>query len=344
MNIEENERQEELLNGYIDGELTADERSQVEQLIREDRTVEQRLRELEKCKALVSSLPPAEPPADVVTGIQEIIHSHSAGTHKNEHNERRRGERHLFIRQVLAASIIVGLVGIMAAVIYKIVAPEQAIAPVVSVKQVPAVKSGAATKPQETKKEVLVAAAEDNTGVGIYSLQLQTTDFAAVNAYVTKLLEESPWLRYESTKNEPGKSEYRILCSRGGLDAMMSDLATIWSKFDSTTLVVHSDTLGQSITVASVKPEQIADIARQNTIDKRINLAKNFAMLNSVENEKTFALSDRTLSGLTTIPKPALTSGDKTTAAAPKGAWDKIQVDLNIVVAGSTLLTTGNHK
>jgi hypothetical protein len=184
--------------------------------------------------------------------------------------------------------------------------------------------------------------------VGLYSLRLQTADFAAVDAYVTKLLEESPWLRYEATKDQPGKSEYKILCSRGGLEAMVNDLATVWSKFDSTTLIVHTDNLGQYITVASVKPEQIADIARQNTIDKRVKLAKDFAVINSVSQimpeEKMLALTDRSLSDLTTIPKPVLTSGDKNAVTAPKGAWDKIQVDLNIVVAGSTSLTTGGHK
>ena len=118
----------------------------------------------------------------------------------------------------------------------------------------------------------------------------------------------------------------------------MSDLATVWSKFDSTTLIVHTDNLGQYITVASVKPEQVADIARQDTIDNRVKLAKDFAVVNSVSQimpeEKMLAMTDRSLSDLTTIPKPVLTSGDKSTVTAPKGAWDKIQVDLNIIVAG----------
>ena len=236
----------------------------------------------------------------------------------------------------------------MGAVVYKIVGPEQNSSPIVAVKPAPTIKHAVAMKPQETKKEVVVVAAEDTTSTGLYSLQLQTADFAAVDAYVNKLLEESPWLRYEATKDQPGKSAYRILCSRGGLDAMMSDLATVWSKFDSTTLIVRTDNVGQYVTVASVKPEQIADIARQNTIDKRVKLANDFAMLNSVEQimpgEKMLAAMERPMPELTTIPKPVLTSGEKNAVTAPKGAWDKIQVDLNIVVAGSTSLTTGGHK
>ncbi|MGA2678538.1 MAG: hypothetical protein ABSF37_04445 [Sedimentisphaerales bacterium] len=340
MNFEQNPKIEELLNGYIDGELSADERSQVERLISENSGVAQRLHQLEKCKTLVSSLPPAEPPAAVVAGIKELIRSHPTVTAASE-IEDQRGVRHLFIRQALAASIIIGVVGIMAAVVYKIVGPEETPTPIVAMKSAPAIKPATmpvAAKPQETEKAVVVAAAEDTTSVGMYSLQLQTADFAAVDAYVNKLLEESPWLRYEATKDQPGRSEYKILCSRGGLEAMMSDLATVWSKFDSTTLIVHTDNLGQYITVASVKPEQVADIARQDTIDNRVKLAKDFAVVNSVSQimpeEKMLAMTDRSLSDLTTIPKPVLTSGDKSTVTAPKGAWDKIQVDLNIIVAG----------
>ncbi len=337
MNLEQNPKIEELLNGYIDSELSADERSQVERLIREDHVIAQRLRQLKRCKELVNSLPPAEPPAQVVAGIKELIRSRSTGGVISE-IEKRRGARHLFIRQALAASIIIGLVGIMGAVVYKIVGPEQTATPIVAVKPAPAIKHAVAMKPQETKKEVVVAVAEETTSVGLYSLQLQTADFAAVDAYVNKLLEESPWLRYEATKDQPGKSAYRILCSRGGLEAMMSDLATVWSKFDSTTLIVRTDNFGQSVTVASVKPEQIADIARQNTISNRVKLAKDFAALNSISqmmpDEKMLALTDRSIPELTTIPKPVLTSGEKNAVTAPKGAWDKIQVDLNIVVAG----------
>ena len=336
MNFEQNPKIEELLNSYIDDELSADERSQVQRLIRENHTIAQRLRQLERCKALVSSLPPAEPPAEVVAGIKELLRNHSAGTNEPRHIESRRGARHLFVRHVLAASIIIGLVGIMGAVVYRIVGPEETATPIVVFNPAPTVKP--AVMPVETKKAVAVAAVEDTTGIGLYSLQLQTADFTAVDAYVNKLLEESPWLRYEATKDQPGKSAYRILCSRGGLEAMMSDLATVWSKFDSTTLIVRTDDVGQYVTVASVKPEQVADIARQDTIDGRVKLANNFAMLNSVEqimpDGKMLAATERSMPELTTIPKPVLTSGDKNAVTAPKGAWDQVQVDLNIVVTG----------
>jgi anti-sigma-K factor RskA len=346
MKYEENEKQEELLNGYIDGELSAEERSKVERLVSENSEIAERLRKIEKCKILVSSLPPAEPPAVVVAGIKQLVRSNSAGAVDSE-IARRQGARHLFIRQALAASIIIGVLGMMGAVVYKIVGPMENTTPRVVVTLAPTNKPNAVpavVKPEETPKAVaVVAPAGEISSIGHYSLQLQTADFTAMDAYVNKLLEESPWLRYKATKNEPGQSKYRILCSRVGLEAMVSDLASVWSKFDSTTLVVRTDTIGNSITVTSVKPEQIANIARQSTSDERVKLAKDFATLNSIEQitpgEKMLAATPETM----TIPKPVLTSANNP-VTAPKGAWDKIQVDLNITVTSSASLTNTEQK
>ncbi len=335
MKFEDNQKIEELLNAYIDDELSTEESVQIQRLVRENSEIAVQLRKLERCKMLVSSLPPAEPPAKVVAGVKELIRSRSKGNVISE-VERRQGARHLFIRQAIAASIIFGAVGIMGGVIYKIVGPEKNESPIAAIEPVSPIKSDISSS-QNT--ELLETAAVENAGgVGLYSLQLQTADFGAVDAYINKMLEESPWLKYQSIKDQPGKSAYRILCSRGGLEAMMSDLAGVWSKFDSAKFVVHTDNIGQNIAIDSVRPAQISDIAKQNTIDSRVKLAKNFAALNSVRqimpDEKTLAFTDRWLAELTTIPKPALTSGDKNTIAVPKGANDKIQVNLNIIVTG----------
>ena len=63
---QENQNTEELLNSYIDGELTEREKTEVQRLISHDAQVAQRLRELQKSKMLVSSLPRAKAPAKIL--------------------------------------------------------------------------------------------------------------------------------------------------------------------------------------------------------------------------------------------------------------------------------------
>ncbi|MGA2173117.1 MAG: hypothetical protein ABSG82_08965 [Sedimentisphaerales bacterium] len=322
---------EELLNGFLDGELSTQEQEQVQRFIREDADVARRLRELERCRLLVSSLPPAEPPAEVVAGIKKLLGSRTSGgagvrTYAWQHH----GTRHLFARHVLAAVVMFGFVGFLGAVIYRIVGPVSA-PPSVAVQSRPAVAPQ--VSPQETKT---VAKAEE-TEVGFYTLRLTTEDYVAVDAFVNKLLDESSWLRYSVTKESSKHSIYRVFCSKGGLSALVSDLSAVWPKFDSTTLVVHAGDVGQYVTVEHVQPGQIADIVNQDTSDGRIRVAKDFAVLNHVgqvsSDRQMLAFADHTYPELTVIPRPVLTSGEKTTPAVPEGANDEVRVDLSIVVS-----------
>ena len=358
MNFEKEQKIEELLNGYIDDELSQREQVEVQRLVSRDERVARRLRELERCRLLVSSLPPAEPPAQVVAGIKKLLHGRLAGIADGQ-DDARLGARHLFVRQVLAASVIIGLAGLLLAVVYQIVGPEKMTPRTVAVQTAPAapgpeqpvvsgVEPSRGVAPQAvpvgTEKTI---AAEDAAGVGIYSLQLETTDFVAVDAFVNKLLIESPWLRFDAAKEKPGLSGYRVLCSRGGLETLVSDLAPAWTKFDSTKLVLHTG-IGQYVTVESVQPEQISKIANQDTPDERVKLAKNFAVLNDVERSshavQMLALANRDYPELTTIPRPVLTSAERRVADAPKDASDRVRVDLTIIVTSSTSLTAGGHK
>jgi anti-sigma factor RsiW len=340
MNYEKESKIEELLNSYLDGELSQREQVEVQRLVSSDERVARRLRELERCRLLVSSLPPAEPPAQVVAGIKKLLHGRLAGVAGGLDNTQR-GARHLFVRQVLAASVIIGLAGLLMAVVYQIVGPEKMTPKTVAVQTAPAAPSpeqsrGVAPQAVPSGAEKTISA-EDAAGVGIYSLQLETTDFAAVDAFVNKLLIESPWLRFDTTREKPGQSVYRVLCSRGGLETLVSDLAPAWAKFDSTKLVLHTG-IGQYVTVESVQPEQISKIANQGTPDERIKLARDFAVLNDVERlshaAQMLALANRDYPELTTIPRPVLTSGEKRVAEKPKDTSDLVRVDLTIIVTG----------
>jgi anti-sigma factor RsiW len=340
MNYEKESKIEELLNSYLDGELSQREQVEVQRLVNKDERVARRLRELERCRLLVSSLPPAEPPAQVVAGIKKLLHGRLAGV-AGGIDHAQEGARHLFVRQVLAASVIIGLAGLLMAVVYQIVGPEKMTTRTVAVQTAPAApgpgqSQGIAPQavPSGTEKTI---AAGDAAGVGIYSLQLETTDFVAVDAFINKLLIESPWLRFDTTREKPGRSVYRVICSRKGLETLVSDLAPAWTKFDSTTLIVHTG-VGQYVTVESIQPEQISKIANQGTPDGQIKLARDFAVLNDVERSshavQMLALANRDYPELTTIPRPVLTSGEKRVAEKPKDASDLVRVDLTIIVTG----------
>ncbi len=64
---------DELLNSFIDGELPPRQQTEVQRLIAHDPQVGQRLRQLQKCKMLLASLPFAEAPAGMLENIKAAL-------------------------------------------------------------------------------------------------------------------------------------------------------------------------------------------------------------------------------------------------------------------------------
>ena len=64
---------DELLNSFIDGELTERHRVEVQRLIKHDPQIAHRMQELQKCKMLVSSLPRADAPVEILARVKASL-------------------------------------------------------------------------------------------------------------------------------------------------------------------------------------------------------------------------------------------------------------------------------
>jgi len=214
----ENQNIEELLNSFIDGELTETEQTRVKQLISRNADAASRLRELRNSKMLVSSLPREEAPAQILENVKASLEIGTQSAERSwgqEPSGRRTGARHLIFRKVLAAAAMVGLVAVLSMVIYTIVAPE----PVPD-----------ATVP---------ALAFDGR------LELKTNTISTVNEFIEKTLEDnglSDSIRIERSR---GTNAYSITCSREDLNLLLTDLAEILERCDSKTLLVNTKTTGE---------------------------------------------------------------------------------------------------
>jgi len=96
---------DELLNSYIDGELSQEQQIEVHQLIADDDQIAHRLRDLQRCKMLVACLPRAQAPTEIFSFLVA---------------------RKPLRRRVLAVAAVAALMAVSAAVIYSIFAPKSA--------------------------------------------------------------------------------------------------------------------------------------------------------------------------------------------------------------------------
>lgn len=321
-------RIDELLNGLIDGELTARERTKVERLIAHDLKIARRLRQLQRCKMLVSSLPCAEAPAEVLEGVKASLATGARLAEERTYSEWA-GTIQLLVRKLLSAAAMIGLVAVLAAVIYAIVAPET----------VP--EGPVAAGDRQPPEKVMEPSPGTMAALGFSGrLELKTSALATVDSVINRAIADNGLSDSISPARGQDKRIHFLSCSREGLDLVLADLKDIWSQLDSATLFVGTEVFGRQVEVDAVTTEQIAEIVDQGSLERRIEVAKDFAALNNVTERlpgrEMLAAIEGQSSSLTRpwrIPKPHLT-GSQGTVRKPSGPTeDEATVRLTIIVS-----------
>ena len=308
-----NERIDELLNSYIDDELTAEQKAEVERLIDQDAKIAQRLRQFQKCRILVGSMPYAEAPASVLEGVRASLASSSLPSEKQPAYEERAGKKYVLLRKVLAAAAMIALAAVLSAVIHRIIPLK--------------------TAPEESAARIVAASGFSGR------LELKTSALNAVDAFIKSAIDDNGLSASISPERRQGRRIYSLSCTREGLNSLLADLDDIWSQLDSATLFVNTEIFGVQTVVDAVTIEQIAEIADQVSPERRIELAKDFAVLNNIaehlpdkEIRAAIEAGDSILTQQWRILKPVLTGKQKAINKPADQVQDKQKVRLTIIL------------
>lgn len=341
------ERIDELLNSFIDGELTSGQQIEVQRLIKHNGRIAQRLQELQRCKMLLGSLPHADAPADLGERIIASLETRTLLEQQPQRLDEREGARQLLVRRVIAAAAMIGLMAVLSAVIYTIVSPGSGPEGPTAIEdwRRPVQKIEA-----EKPAQPMIVAAEESTGKtraaeiefnGGIELKTDAFTIVAVDAFIKRAIEDNGILRYGSPRlQDRHKSVYAFSCSRAVLKSLLGDLEDIWDRFDSAALFVETEKADDRIVVDAVTTEQIARIVNQNTFEARIRQARDFAALNNMAEllpgKEVLAAIDNQMGDLITIPRPVLTSSERTAKKpADKSDTADMPVHLTIVLVGN---------
>jgi len=116
---------EELLNGYLDGELDERQQTEIKRLISNDPQIAERLRELESCKKLVNSLGNQSPPEEIIEDIKSALERKTLLQETPARSEPAKGRRELFMRKVVSYAAVILLGAILGTVVYEIIGPTE---------------------------------------------------------------------------------------------------------------------------------------------------------------------------------------------------------------------------
>jgi len=229
----------------------------------------------------------------------------------------------------MAAAAMIGLVAVLGTVVYTIIAPE------------PVLEGPVAIEGQKLPVEIEVVRPRPSMVAVQFNgrLELKTGALVAVDAFINRAIEDNGLSASVSPAREQDKSVYSLRCSQDGLNLLLVDLDSIWEKFDSAALSVETETFGRQVVVEAITAEQIAEIVNQDSLQRRTEVARDFALLNDtaerLPGREILAAIDDGSRHLITIPKPVLTSNQRTTKRQAGQAEDEQKVHLVIVVAGS---------
>ena len=290
MNDKNNPNLEELLSGYIDGELNERQLTEIKRLIARDEQIAAKLHIMQKTKQMLGILPESPAPPEILQGVMQRMKTKAP---KTEHPaivaQRRAGERHLMLRRTLAAAAMLALISVLALLVYNILKPVSPAQPqpVAELTRPEPGRFIVSETPPEVPGEIPAAAgtvARKTPRVDILPvvLELQTTEPRSLNAAIARAIYDSGLLECTNIQHLQNQDVYSLNCDRISTAALAADLKGLWERTSRTNLSLAQADIEQRVTIHNVTAEQVATILTQQDMKNRAKLAKDFAALNTM--------------------------------------------------------------
>jgi len=326
---------DELLSGYLDGELSKRQYTQIKRLIKNDQQVAARLGELERCRQLLGALPVEAAPEGISRGVMESLSAaRLVVEERTGRRQHRAGVRDLFVRRLVAAAAMVAVIVLLGAVVFNILRPRAG---------QDELAAGGDMEPKAVIDNSYIPRTGSITKVVLSQqpfqmrLELTSRESFSVNAVVAKAIYDNGLLDCSSIRRENDKAIYTLRCGKENIGVLVASLRNIWPKFDHTRMAVSKESFGEALWVDDVSAEQVLAILRVDDSATRLAMARDFAVLNRISS----ALADADgLAGVGSgdyeflnVDKPVLTWGRPARAKTQDEIdGSQVRTELTIVV------------
>jgi hypothetical protein len=267
---------DELLSSFIDGELSPRQRTEVQRMAAHDPAVARRLRQLQNCRTLVCSLPPAEAPGELLEQIRQSLERKTLLQEQPVSARRSAGVVHLLFRRFVAAAAMIALLGVLGAVVYQIVAPVPGTQPLS-----PMAVSPSPLRPVPDLGGAAPAVTVVDRGLS-GRLELATAAFVQADAFVKRAIEACGSVEIEHPEMADDRRVYRVTGTREGLHRLVASLGGVWQEFDSATLHVSEPEGSAPVTIEGVTPDQMIEVVARRSTEASVETAQVYAVMNQM--------------------------------------------------------------
>jgi len=285
--MKDNETLEELLNGYLDGQLDERQCTEIKRLIAHDPDVAKCFTQLQKTRQLIGLMPRQHAPDELLDNVKADLERTALLSEYDQRSHKTLGVVHLYSRKLLSAAAMLLLLAILGAVVYKVVAPAGE-NPNIVMLNTDWKKSKPATLPAPAAVEAEpITASQTKPAAPVQpamrmELELATAEYAAVTDHIVKnLIVAQNLLDSSSVDRQSGFTIYTFNCTRSNVGRILDGLEVVWPKFTGSKFVIGPDSGAYEATVGAITLEQIMQIITQRTDAEQIKLASDFAMINS---------------------------------------------------------------
>ncbi|MBM4103299.1 MAG: hypothetical protein FJ263_04500 [Planctomycetes bacterium] len=255
----------ELISGYIDGQLTPRQITELKRLLAHDSQCQQELEAMERQQRLLQSLPVESAPAGLTQEIQSALERQFILGGSVRHSDTV-GKWGLRLRKAAAAAAMILLPLLaLSAVVYTILQPTEQ-APNTSSEPVAAIEKGASASP-----ELLFSAV----------LQFQTNQPIAANDFIEKKIHTLGLMNFTTPARQSDRTSYKIVCSRKYVEGLVGELADLWSHSEKASYALLDTSTKQPVCVDGIDAQQALAMIRLADISTAAKLAQNISEQNT---------------------------------------------------------------
>lgn len=281
---------EELINGYIDGELGERHKTELKRLMLHDPELVERIDSMVRQKKLFEALPVEKAPAHMLDDIKARVERKALLNDYVAVSNQTSGSKHLFLRHLASSAAVIALLIGLTYVILQVVLPAKdqgGAAPVIVQNfktqfQMPEVVDKE-TAVADMQSDTFVESEFEETSVPafyFYDLEIQVKNVVNFNRQVSQAIYNNSLLDHASVERLGGEVVYELYAPRENFVAFLKDLKTSLDNANEVLLTISED---ESVMVqARTAAEELVDIFASNGHKQRIELAKDFNLLNKI--------------------------------------------------------------
>jgi len=283
MNEQEREQIEQLIHGFLDGELTQRQRTELKRLAQHNPSVKKQLHSLYRQKELFSALPVEKAPKDLAEEVRRKLERRMILDTEPAVRIHPLGRSYLLYRRIAAAAAMLFLpLGILAILVIQIIKPvdEMPVGSPSAVVESPDLSIRTASGPA-------AAGSEQTKVLSMGRLTLVTDQPIVVNELIKNGVLSNHLLSEASSQRTESSAVYRIQCRQRQMLSLLKSLEPAWQNSSKQRLAIISEdpASAEPIMIEGIRPEQLISLAEESNPARIQMIAAHMQRLNRINPE-----------------------------------------------------------